>query len=51
MMTWLMRATAAPSILDGLLVFQITGSPAPAIVALLAPILRMRQPLKGHDHA
>ncbi|WP_157220382.1 hypothetical protein [Flavisphingomonas formosensis] len=50
MMTWLIRTAAAPSVLDGLLTFQITGSPIPALVALAAPILRARLPLKEYNH-
>lgn len=51
MMTWLMRATTAPSVLDGLYAFQITGSPVPALIAFTAPILRTRLPSRGHHHA
>ncbi|NMN06597.1 MULTISPECIES: hypothetical protein [unclassified Novosphingobium] len=50
MMTWLMRAAAGSSVLDSLLVFQITGSPVPALLALAAPILHSRLPLKENDH-
>lgn len=51
MMTWLMRTAATPSVLDGLPTFQSTGSPVPALVALAAPILRSRLPLKETDDA
>jgi hypothetical protein len=51
MMIWLMRASTAPSVLDGLYTFQITGSPVPALIALAALILRARLPSKGHHHA
>ena len=50
MMTWLMRTTAAPSVLDGLYAFQITGSLVPALIALAAPIVRTRLPAKEHHH-
>ena len=50
MMIWLMRTTAAPSVLDGLLAFRITGSPLPALVALAAPMLRTRLTFRGHHH-
>ncbi|TWB34730.1 hypothetical protein [Nitrospirillum viridazoti] len=40
MVRWLMGSAAAPSLLEGILTFQITGSPVPALVALAAPILR-----------
>jgi hypothetical protein len=50
MMTWLMRASTAPSVLDGLHAFQTTGSPIPALLALAAPIIRRRLLLKGHAH-
>ena len=49
-MTWLMRSTAAPSVIDGLLAFQITGSPLPALLAVAAPVLRMRRPFQGQYH-
>ena len=51
MMNWLMRTATAPSVLDGLHAFQITGSPVPALIALAAPILRARLPSKEHHHA
>lgn len=50
MMTWLMRAAAAPPVLDGFVLFQITGSPLPVLLALAAPILRTRLPFKENDH-
>ena len=50
MMNWLMRTATAPSVLDGLHAFQITGSPVP-LIALAAPILRARLPSKEHHHA
>jgi hypothetical protein len=50
MMTWLMRATTAPSVLDGLHAFQTTGSPIPALLALATPLIRRRLSHKGHDH-
>ena len=50
MMTWLMRATTAPCVLDGLHAFQATGSLIPALLALAAPIVRRRLPSRGHDH-
>ena len=48
-MTWLMRTIVAPSMLDGLLIFQTTGSPVPALLALAAPIFRPRLS-KDNDH-
>lgn len=51
MMSWLIRTTTTPPILDGLLTLQITGSPVPALLALAAPILRTRLPSRGHDRA
>ncbi len=48
MMTWLTRLHPAPSVIDGLLAYQITGSPIPALIALAAPILcrRIARPSK-----
>jgi len=40
MMNWLMRMQTAPGVIDGLLQLQITGSPIPTLIALMAPILR-----------
>ncbi|MHA6721159.1 hypothetical protein ACX40Y_17130 [Sphingomonas sp. RS6] len=50
MMTWLMRLHPAPPVLDGLLTFQITGSPIPALIAFTAPMLRGRISLLSRDH-
>ena len=50
-MTWLLRPLWEPRLLDGLLAFQITGSPAAALVALAAPTLRDLQSPKDHFHA
>jgi len=38
-----------PSVFDGLLAFQITGSPIPALIALAAPILGGRISLLLRD--
>jgi len=51
MVKWLMRTATAPSVLDGLYAFQITGNPVPALIALAAPILRTRLLSKEHHHA
>ena len=50
MVTWLMRMHPTPPLVDGLLAFQITGSPILALVALTAPILhgRIAMPFKEH---
>ncbi len=45
----LMRMHPTPSVFDGLLAFQITGSPIPALIALTAPILRRRISLLSTD--
>ena len=50
MMSWLMRASTAPIVLDGLQAFQITGSPIPALLALAAPFMRRRPTSKGQAH-
>ncbi|KMS60026.1 hypothetical protein V474_09050 [Novosphingobium barchaimii LL02] len=42
MMAWLMRLHPAPTVIDGLLAYQLSGSPIPALIALAAPILRRR---------
>lgn len=49
MMTWLMRLHPTPPVFDGLLTFQITGSPIPALIALTAPMLRGRISLLSRD--
>jgi hypothetical protein len=49
MMAWLMRLHPAPSVIDGLLAYQLTGSPIPALIALAAPILRRRTPRPSKD--
>ncbi|MET3723560.1 hypothetical protein [Sphingomonas trueperi] len=51
MLTWLMRTSAAPALLDGLLAYQSTGSPIPALVAVAAPLLRARFNSKEDCHA
>ncbi|MEC4594574.1 MULTISPECIES: hypothetical protein [Nitrospirillum] len=51
MVRWLMGSAAAPSLLDGILAFQITGSPVPALLALAAPILRAGLHHKESRHA
>ncbi len=51
MLTWLMRTSAAPAVLDGLLAYQSTGSPIPAIVAMAAPLLRARLHSRKDSHA
>lgn len=48
-MPWLMRMHPTPSVFDGLLAFQITGSPIPALIALTAPILRGRISLLSRE--
>lgn len=50
MMTWLIRLHPTPPVFDGLLTFQITGSPIPALIALTAPMLRDRISLLSRDH-
>jgi hypothetical protein len=47
MMTWLMRTAVAPSMIESLLTFQITGSPVPALLTLAAPMLRTRFASQG----
>jgi len=51
MLTWLMRTSAAPAVLDGLLAYQSTGSPIPALVAMAAPLLRARFNSREDSHA
>lgn len=48
-MPWLMRLHPTPSVIDGLLAFQITGSPIPALIAVAAPILRGRIAAPSRD--
>lgn len=40
---WLMRAPLAPFLLEGFHIFQLTGSPVPALVAVAGPLLRRRR--------
>ncbi len=40
MATWLARVNATPSVVDGLIAFQVTGSPLPAMLALAAVAIR-----------
>lgn len=47
MTIWLMRTSAARSVIDGLLLFQITGSAIPVLIAPGAPILRRVAPSFG----
>jgi hypothetical protein len=51
MMHWLMRRAASPSMVDGILAYQITGNPLPALVAIAAPALRARLANRRNDHA
>jgi hypothetical protein len=51
MLTWLMWTSAAPTVLDGLLAYQSTGSPIPALVAMAAPLLRARLHAREDSHA
>jgi hypothetical protein len=50
MMMCLIQAAAAPSVLDGLLTFQIPGRPIPALLALAVPNVRNSPRLKELDH-
>ncbi|WP_159107166.1 hypothetical protein [Azospirillum sp. B4] len=51
MVCWLMGTAAAPSLLQGILAFQITGSPVSALLALAAPMLRAGLRHKEAHHA
>ncbi|MEE3627612.1 hypothetical protein UCD39_27165 [Nitrospirillum sp. BR 11752] len=51
MVRWLMGTAAGPSVLQGILAFQITGSPVSALLALAAPILRAGLRYKEAHHA